>query len=247
MSVVLAERTLPAPDVVFGTPEFLDFWNDMLEPVSPEGILRWAYDMFGDRITLACSFSGPTGMVLLDMTARLEERPEVFYLDTGFLFPETYRLRDIAAERYGVSPIAFNPLLSPAEQAERHGDALWSRDPDACCAIRKVEPNRRALEGKLAWIAGLRRDQASTRKNVRVVGWDDKFGLVKINPLANWSEAEVWSYVAVNEVPYNELHDRGFPSIGCTNCTKPVAAGEDPRSGRWAGTAKLECGLHTSA
>jgi phosphoadenosine phosphosulfate reductase len=247
--VVLAEPQVQHQsfDDVTSSPAFLDFWNRMLENVSPEGILRWAYEMFGDRISLACSFSGPTGMVLLDMTSRLEANPEVFYLDTGFLFPETHRLRDVAAERYGVDPIAYNPLLTPEEQAAEHGDTLWSRDADACCAIRKVEPNRRALQGKLAWITGLRRDQASTRKDVRVVSWDAKFGLVKINPLANWSQDEVWTYIAVNEVPYNELHDRGFPSIGCTNCTKAVAAGEDPRSGRWSGSAKVECGIHTAS
>ena len=233
-------------ETVFSTPAFLEFWNRMLEPVSPEGILRWAYSMFANRVTLACSFSGPTGMVLLDMTARLEEHPEVFYLDTGFLFPETLRLRDIAAERYAVNPLAFNPLLSPEAQERIYGPELWKRDADACCAIRKVQPNRNALEGKLAWISGLRRAQATTRKDLKIVSWDSKFGLVKISPLANWDDDDVWSYVRLNEVPYNELHDRGYPSIGCTHCTRPVADGADPRSGRWAGSDKVECGLHTA-
>jgi phosphoadenosine phosphosulfate reductase len=121
---------------------------------------------------------------------------------------------------------------------------LWAVDPDACCEIRKVEPNRRALAGKRAWISGIRRDQSSTRADTDIVQWDEKFGLVKINPLASWTESQVWSYILEHDVPYNELHDRGYPSIGCTNCTKPVAAGDDPRSCRWQGFDKTECGLH---
>jgi phosphoadenosine phosphosulfate reductase len=183
-------------------------------------------------------------MVLLDMMMRIDQGVEVFYLDTDFLFPETYRLRDIAAEKYGFQPAGYMSLLTPDEQARRHGPALWERDPDACCAIRKVEPNRRALEGKRAWISGLRRDQSSTRAQIDIVEWDEKFGLVKLNPLAAWTESQVWKYVLDEGVPYNELHDRGYPSIGCTHCTRPVAAGDDPRSGRWQGFDKTECGLH---
>lgn len=244
--VTAGVRSHHSLETVFSTPAFLDFWNRMLEPVSPEGVLRWAYSMFANRVSLACSFSGPTGMVLLDMTAKLEERPEVFYLDTGFLFPETYQLRDIAARHYGVNPIAFSPLLSPEAQSTIYGPELWKRDADACCAIRKVQPNRDALNGKLAWISGIRRSQASTRKDIKIVSWDSKFGLVKINPLANWTDDDVWSYIRLNEVPYNELHDRGYPSIGCTHCTNAVAPGADPRSGRWADSGKIECGLHTA-
>jgi phosphoadenosine phosphosulfate reductase len=154
---------------------------------------------------------------------------EVFYLDTDFLFPETYKLRDVASAKYGFEPAGYMSLLTPAQQAAKHGDALWARDPDACCAIRKVEPNRRALEGKRAWISGIRRDQAKTRTDIPLVEWDDKFGLVKINALAAWTESQVWKYIADNGVPYNELHDRGYPSIGCTYCTKPVKPGETPQ------------------
>jgi phosphoadenosine phosphosulfate reductase len=229
------------------SPEFLAFWNAALEVVTPEGILHWAYETFGEGVALACSFSGPTGMVLLDMTAKMGRAPEVFYLDTGFLFPETHKLRDVAAERYGIQPRAFNPLLTPQQQERAFGLALWARDPDACCAIRKVEPNRRALDGRTAWISGLRRDQGDSRKHVPIVSWDAKFGLVKINPLANWSEKQVWGYIVRNNVPYNVLHDQGYPSIGCTNCTRPVAAGEGARAGRWSGFDKAECGLHTAS
>ncbi len=215
-----------------------------LEGKMPQDILRWATERYQPGLTLACSFGGPSGMALLDMVMQIDRGVEVFYLDTDFLFPETYRLRDIAAAKYNFQPVGYISLLTPSEQAAKHGDALWARDPDACCAIRKVEPNHRALAGKRAWISGIRRDQAKTRTDIPIVEWDLKFGLVKINPLAAWSESQVWKYILDRGVPYNELHDQSYPSIGCTYCTKPVKAGEDPRSGRWQGFAKTECGLH---
>ena len=215
-----------------------------LEGREPQDILRWAVDRYHPGLALACSFGGPSGMVLLDMLMRIESGVEVFYLDTDFLFPETYQLRDTAAARYGFKPVGYMSLLTPQQQAQKHGDALWARDPDACCAIRKVEPNRRALAGKRAWISGIRRDQSKTRTDIDIVQWDEQFGLVKINPLANWTESQVWKYILDNGVPYNVLHDQNYPSIGCTHCTKPVAPGDDPRSGRWQGFDKTECGLH---
>lgn len=215
-----------------------------LEGHAPQEILAWAAETYRPGLALACSFGGPTGMVLLDMMMAIDRSVEVFYLDTDFLFPETYRLRDIAAAKYRFEPKGYISLVTPAEQAAKHGDALWLRDPDACCAIRKVEPNGRALAGKRAWISGIRRDQATSRNDIDVVQWDEKFGLVKLNPLAAWSESQVWTYILDHGVPYNELHDRGYPSIGCTHCTKPVREGDDPRSGRWQGFDKVECGLH---
>ncbi|HYM16781.1 MAG TPA: phosphoadenylyl-sulfate reductase [Dehalococcoidia bacterium] len=215
-----------------------------LEGRTPQEILRWAVETYQPGLTLACSFGGPSGMVLLDMIMPIDRGVEVFYLDTDFLFPETYKLRDIAAARYGFEPAGYMSLLTPAQQAAKHGDALWARDPDACCALRKVEPNRRALEGKRAWISGIRRDQAPSRAAVDIVEWDEKFGLVKVNPLAAWTESQVWKYILDHGVPYNELHDQGYPSIGCTHCTKAVRPGDDPRSGRWQGFDKTECGIH---
>jgi phosphoadenosine phosphosulfate reductase len=214
-----------------------------MEGKEPDAILRWAVEEFQPGLTLACSFGGPTGMVLLDMIMKLDPKVEVFYLDTDFLFPETYHLRDVCEERYGFKPIGYKSLLTPAAQAEKHGEALWLSNPDLCCEMRKVEPNVRALEGKTAWISGMRRDQAKTRAAIGIVEWDGKFDLVKLNPLAAWDEKRVWSYIMANDVPYNELHDKGYPSIGCTNCTKPVREGDDPRSGRWAGFDKEECGI----
>jgi phosphoadenosine phosphosulfate reductase len=216
-----------------------------LEQASPQDVLRWAVEQFFPDLSLACSFGGPSGMVLVDMIAQIEPRVEVFYLDTDFLFPETYATRDRVVERYGVSPVPYKSLLTPAEQAQQQGGELWLRDPDLCCAIRKVEPNKRALAGKRAWISGLRRDQAETRRETPAVQWDEKFSLVKINPLVNWLEADVWAYIVKNDVPYNPLHDQDYPSVSCTYCTKAVAPGDDPRSGRWQGQDKTECGLHT--
>jgi phosphoadenosine phosphosulfate reductase len=218
-----------------------------LEGKTPQEILHWAVEQYQPGLSLACSFGGPSGMVLLDMVMQIDPTVEVFYLDTDFLFPETYKLRDAAAAKYAFEPKGYMSLLTPAEQALKHGDALWARDPDACCAIRKVEPNRRALEGKRAWISGIRRDQSKTRTDIGIVEWDSQFGLVKINPLAAWTEAQVWAYIMSNGVPYNELHDHNYPSIGCTHCTRPVRAGDDPRSGRWQGFDKTECGLHAPA
>jgi phosphoadenosine phosphosulfate reductase len=214
-----------------------------LEGKQPQDILRWAAAEFQPGLTIACSFGGPTGMALLDMTMKIDPTVEVFYLDTDFLFPETYYLRDICEQKYGFTPIGYKSLLTPDAQAEKHGPELWARDPDLCCELRKVEPNYRALDGKTAWLSGMRRDQSKTRANVSIVDWDEKFNLVKLNPLASWSEKQVWAYIMDNGVPYNELHDRGYPSIGCTNCTRAVRPGDDPRSGRWAGFAKEECGI----
>jgi phosphoadenosine phosphosulfate reductase len=177
---------------------------------------------------------------------KLDPSVPVFYLDTGFLFPETYALAEQAAQRYNFTPIAVRSSLTPERQAEEYGDELWARDPDRCCELRKVIPQREALASYNAWITGLRRDQSSTRAAMPAVQWDAKFGLAKISPLVNWSERQVWQYLAKHKVPRNELHGRGYPSIGCTYCTRPISEGEDLRAGRWSGFTKTECGLHTA-
>jgi phosphoadenosine phosphosulfate reductase len=215
-----------------------------LDNATPQEILTWAAERYGQEITMACSFGGPTGMVLVDMVSRLGLDISVFYLDTDYLFPETHQLIEITRNRYGIQPTAFRARWSVEAQATEFGPRLWETNADMCCALRKVEPNGRALEGKQAWITGLRRDQSAGRKETNAVEWDAKFEIIKINPLVNWSETEVWDYIRENDVPYNDLHDNGFPSIGCTNCTRAIHAGEDPRAGRWSGTDKDECGLH---
>ena len=214
-----------------------------MEGKEPQEVLYWAAQEFQPGLTLAASFGGPSGMVLLDMMMKIDPTVEVFYLDTDFLFPETYQLRDACERRYGFKPIGYKSLLTPEAQAEQYGPALWSRDPDQCCEVRKVEPNYRALDGKTAWIAGMRRDQTKARSSIGIVEWDVKFNLVKLNPLAAWDEHQVWSYIMANDVPYNALHNQNYPSIGCTYCTKPVKDGEDARSGRWADFDKTECGI----
>ena len=224
--------------------EALEAVNQELESASPAEILRWALTQFAPDITLACSFGGVSGMALLDMTFKQDPNVPVFYADTDFLFPETYALRDAVAKRYGIQPRAFKSALTPEEQAAQYGDALWSRDPDTCCELRKVQPTAEALKGYRAWITGIRRDQAASRGNISIVEWDSKYELVKVNPLANWDDAQVREYLNENDVPYNPLNDRGYPSLGCTHCTRAVKPGEDPRAGRWSGFDKTECGIH---
>jgi phosphoadenosine phosphosulfate reductase len=168
----------------------------------------------------------------------------VFYLDTDLLFAHTYELRDELVKRLGVRFERVHSGIALPEQALRHGDSLWTRDPDTCCQIRKVIPQRKFLANYQAWITGIRRDQTAFRANTALVEWDYANKMVKLNPLAAWTSNQVWDHIRFNELPYNPLHDYGYPSIGCWTCTKAVAAGEDPRSGRWAGQAKTECGIH---
>ncbi len=214
-----------------------------LEDRTAEQVLEFAFETFGDKVAQATAF-GAEGMVLAHMVARIRPGATVFYVDTGFLFPETLAARDKLAARYALRLQAVLPDLTPGEQARLHGDALWQREPDKCCELRKVTPLRTHLAKLDAWITAIRRDQAPSRAGARKVEWDAKFGLVKFNPLADWTHAQVWEYIRAHGVPYNELHDYNYPSIGCTHCTRPVKPGEDARAGRWAGFAKTECGLH---
>lgn len=213
------------------------------EDKTPQDILRWGIDKFRGEITLACSF-GAEDVALVDMIARIDRSVPVFYLDTDYLFHETIEVRDRITRRYGILPIAVKPHLTIEQQAAEHGPDLFARHPDVCCKIRKVEPLKRHLAGFRAWITGIRRDQAPTRANAGLVESDKVFNLVKFNPLAQWTSEDVWAYLRANDVPYNRLHDRNYPSIGCQPCTRPVQPGEDPRAGRWASFAKKECGLH---
>jgi phosphoadenosine phosphosulfate reductase len=196
---------------------------------------------FPGRVSLACSFQKEES-VLLDMLLSQDRDARVFALDTHVLFPETYSVWREVEKRYGIAVEVFEgPSLG--RQAASHGDALWERKPDLCCSIRKVAPLARALEGLDCWVTGLRRDQSPTRADAPKLGWDETHELWKANPLADWDDARVRAYIAERELPYNKLHDEGYSSIGCTHCTQP---GEG-RDGRWAGLAKVECGLHVSA
>lgn len=226
----------------------LNAWSCSLEAKQPQDVLAAALTRYTQKIVLACSF-GAEDVVLVDMVHRINSSVPLFYLDTDFLFPETYATRDRVIERYGLKPdqiIQVKSLLTPQQQLEQYGDALWASNPDQCCQLRKVQPLTRVLQGYEAWITGIRRDQAPSRANASLIEWDGKFRLIKVNPLARWTWADVWTYIKVYDVPYNPLHDRNYPSIGCTYCTAPVAPGDDPRAGRWKNFAKTECGLHKS-
>jgi phosphoadenosine phosphosulfate reductase len=216
------------------------------EDASPEAVLRWAVEEFAPEVALATGF-GAEGCVLVSMLSAImpiSQGPRIFYLDTDLLFPETYALRDQLEARYGVHFERRATRLSVSDQAAEYGERLWERNPDLCCRLRKVEPLREMLKGLRAWVTSIRRDQSPARTHTRFIEWDRTFGLVKINPLAAWSERDVWNYIAKHDVPYNMLHDQGYPSIGCVPCTTPVQIGEMPRAGRWRGTGKSECGIH---
>lgn len=215
-----------------------------LADASPSEVLRWAAERFAPRLAFATGF-GPEGLVIFDLIARHRLDVDVFTLDTGLLFPETYALWQKLERKYGRSIRAVRPALDLDEQAARHGAYLWEREPDRCCGIRKVEPLAQALSGHEAWISAIRRDQTKDRAEAEAVEADPRYGLVKVNPLLAWSSDEVWAYLRDNDVPTNPLHQLGYPSIGCWPCTSPVSPGEDPRAGRWRGRAKTECGLHS--
>jgi phosphoadenosine phosphosulfate reductase len=210
---------------------------------APQHLLAWAFATFGRTVAISSAF-GAEGMVLIDVASRVHRDFRLFTVDTEFLFPETYGLMDRIEEKYGVTIEKVYPILSPEEQERTHGAGLWTRDPDLCCQMRKVEPLRRKLTELSAWITSIRRDQTPARAGARRIEWDSKFGLVKINPIVDWTSKQVWRYIHDHDVPYNELHNQDYPSIGCTHCTRAVRPGEDPRAGRWPGFAKTECGLH---
>lgn len=213
-----------------------------LEQATPEEVIAWAVQTF-PNITFACSF-GAEDVVLVDMLQKISPSSDIFYLDTDFHFAETYATRDLLQARYELEFVRVSPKLTPEEQAHQYGEALWKTDPNTCCNLRKVEPLTRILSNYEAWITGIRRDQAPTRANAKKIEYDSKFGLIKFNPIAHWTSEDVWQYIRQNEVIYNPLHERNYPSIGCEYCTRQVMPGEDPRAGRWSGSEKTECGLH---
>jgi phosphoadenosine phosphosulfate reductase len=225
------------------TDEQLAVASTELAAAPPQEVLRWAVERFGPKLTMATAF-GAEGCCLIHMLAEIAPWLRVFNLETGYQFPETLQLRDRIKERYGIEVEFIYPEMTVAEYEAEHGGPLYRIRPDQCCHDRKMLPLRRAVVGFEAWVSAIRRDQTAHRAAAGVVGWDAKFGLVKVNPLLAWTRKDIWDFIVKNDVPYNPLHDRGYPSIGCWPCTQPVGAGEDERAGRWAGTAKKECGLH---
>jgi phosphoadenosine phosphosulfate reductase len=213
-----------------------------VEAMSAEEAIAWAIETFGTKLKFASSFQ-KTSSVTIEIAHRIDPSARFFYLDTELLFPETYATRDALAEHFGIEFERFSGI-SLEEQENVHGANLWRRDPDGCCGIRKVEAMREALSDAECWVSGIRRSDSETRASAAKFGWDQRFGLWKLNPLADWDEKQVWNHIKDHHVPYNPLHDQGYPSIGCIPCTSIPGEGEDDRAGRWAGTERTECGIN---
>jgi len=224
--------------------------NELLKGKKPTEVIRYCIELFGDKIALSSSL-GAEDQVLTDMVAGINKNTRVFTLDTGRLFPETYQLIDATNKKYGITIETFFPDYKQVEEmVKEKGINLFYESKEnrkQCCHIRKVEPLKRAFKGLDAWICGLRKDQSVTRFFSQLVEWDEGNGLIKINPLIDWSEKDVWDYIRENDVPYNELHDKNYPSIGCEPCTRAIKPGEDVRAGRWwwEEPEHKECGLHS--
>ncbi len=225
-------------------------WNEerqaelLSQNVDYLAIIKWAYRHYGEDIVYSCSF-GAEGIVLIDLIHKVEKEAKVIFLDTGLHFPETYELIDKVRKRYPSLNISMiKPQMNLQQQEKWYGDELWKTNPNLCCHFRKVVPLREELSGVKAWISGLRREQSETRSQIQFINKDDHFKNIKICPLIHWTWEDVMNYLHINQLPYNPLHDKGYPSIGCATCTLPVSEQENPRSGRWKGSTKTECGLH---
>jgi phosphoadenosine phosphosulfate reductase len=215
-----------------------------LESAEPQEILRWAAQRFAPRFTMATAF-GPEGMVLIHLLAEVAPNTPIFNLDTGYQFNETLELREEVQRRYGIAVEMKRPATSVEEYERQHGGPVYRSNPDQCCLDRKIKVLEQSVVGMHAWASAIRRDQSPDRAKAPIVGWDKKFSLVKVSPLANWTKQKVWTFITKHNIPYNPLHDQGYTSIGCWPCTRAVLLGEDERAGRWSGSQKTECGLHS--
>lgn len=217
--------------------------NRELDGKTPQEILADAVRRFHPKLMMATAF-GAEGCCLMHMLAEIEKGVRIINLDTGYQFAETLELRERIWRKYSIAVEMVQPDTTVEEYEKLHGGPLYVSRPDQCCHDRKIVPLRRAVQGYAAWISAIRGDQTDHRKAADVVQWDAKFNVVKYNPLLRWNKKDVWKFITDNDVPYNPLHDQGYPSIGCRPCTSPVEDGADERSGRWAGSKKKECGLH---
>lgn len=238
-----AQVEMPNRDQRFDL-DWLQAQSKELESATPKEIIAWGVKHYFPRLTMATAF-GPEGCVIIHYLAEIEPKTHVFNLDTGYQFKETLEVREKIKAKYGIEVEYKRPDTTVEEFEAKHGGPLYQRDSNQCCFDRKVTVLRNAVVGMEAWMSGIRRDQTEDRQGVNIVSWDKKFSLVKISPLANWTKKEVWNLISKESIPYNVLHDQGYLSIGCWPCTRPVLAGEDERAGRWSGSAKKECGLHT--
>jgi phosphoadenosine phosphosulfate reductase len=232
---------LPENPAIGGRPVDAPALTGEVERMGAEEAIAWAIETFGPRLGFAVSFQ-KTSSVIIDIAHRIDPGVRFFYLDTELLFPETYATRDALADRYGIEFERF-VQTNPPDLKQRWEANLW-RASDDCCASRKVETMRRALDGVECWVSGIRRVDSRTRAEAPRFGWDPRFDRWKLNPLIDWTDEQVWNHIRENNVPYNPLHDQGYPSIGCMPCTTRPGAGEAPRAGRWAGTDRTECGLN---
>lgn len=217
--------------------------NDRFALIHPDYLLRWASGQFGNGLELGTGF-GPSGVFLIHRIAELGLPIRVFFLDTHLLFDETYALKSEIEERCNISIEAVPPSLGLDEQAAQFGPELWKHDPDRCCHLRKVLPLKDYLSDKTAWISGIRRSQGDARSRASMFEWDSKNKVIKINPLVHWSADRVWDVIHQHNLPYNPMHDDGYPSIGCIPCTSKVAKSDSERAGRWKEMDKTECGIH---
>ncbi|MBM4762831.1 phosphoadenylyl-sulfate reductase [Bacillus sp. B15-48] len=227
-------------------------WNDISHKFSIQNetkgardVLEWSYNVYGNEEIVYSSSFGAEAIVLIDLISQIKPNANIVFLDTDLHFPETYDVIKKMEERFPDLQIErIKPEITLDEQREEYGSALWQREPNKCCEIRKVIPLRKTLSTKKAWISGLRREQSPTRANTEFLNKDEKFGNIKICPLIHWTWDEVWAYIKEKDLPYNQLHDQQYPSIGCFPCTNPVLTDGDTRAGRWSGSNKTECGLH---
>ncbi len=250
---------LPAATSPNGTPlhgatsaadEFLDWTRIVFGRLSKRfdhaattDLLTWAVQTFGTGLSVGTSF-GASGIVLMDLTLKINPDVDVFYIDTGYFFPETAQLMQRLEDHYQRNFRRVSTQVTISAQEKRFGPKLYENDPDLCCHVRKVLPMTSALVDSTAWVTAVRRDQAPSRHNTPLVQWSERHNVVKVAPLAAWAESDIWAYIEEHHLPYNELHDRNYPSIGCWPCTRAVQQGEDLRAGRWAGVNKIECGIH---
>ncbi len=224
---------------------------DVNENSPTDVVIAWTFERFAHQKMIMTTSFGMEGCALIDMYARHNKPLTVVYLDTMFFFRETYELRDRMVARYPhLHFVNRGTTLTPEEQERQFGPELWKHNPTLCCKIRKVDPMYPVMAGADVWITGLRKSQSSTRAGIRVIDWDWKYQVLKISPIANWERSEIWEYIKKHNVPYNVLHERGYPTVGCTHCTTPVEGskvGEYSRAGRWSSSEKTECGLHGGA
>ena len=214
--------------------------------VNPVELIKWTIEYFGESNVIMGTGFGAPGVVLLDILKKINSKIEVFYIDTGILFRETYELKKKLECFYNMKFKRFSTQIDLDKQDNLYGNELWSRDPNLCCNIRKVMPLKKALSSYNVWLTGIRKSQTKLRQKSEHIEYDERYNVSKINPLIDWTHDEVWNYIKENNLPYNKLHEKGYPSVGCTHCTTSIKPGEDDRAGRWRGSDKIECGLHFS-